>query len=179
MQSRLSKNRVVIVLALAAVTTVPARGASAQPVPKSATIRPGPLNRPGLPLRSEPITPPRLSGEDAEAFKRSIAAHEQCKRDKAAEIRLVEASNNVVNVRDKRPFWEAALKNNSTLRSQNPQGYEQLLARSFEEYRSLGGTLASVNAVRSAASPCTNPWETYRSPSVPLTDSRQIPVPPK
>ena len=180
MYSLRSKNRPALFpMSLAGVTAILACSVSAQPAPGPATIRPGPLNRPDLPMRSEPIIPPRLSGEEAESFKRSMAAYQQCTRDNAAKMRLSEAAQSVIDVRDKRLFWESELKRNYTLRTRYPQGYEQMLAESFNEYRSLGDTAATVNAVRPVAPPCTNPWETYRGPDVPLTDSRTMPVAPK
>lgn len=151
----------------------------AQPTAGPATIQPGPLNRPDVPIRSGPIVPPRLSGEDAESFKRSMAVYEQCTRDKAAEIRLAEAAQGVIDIRDKRTFWEPELKRNYTLRARYPQGYEQMLTETFGEYRSLGGSATTVAAVRPSAAPCTNPWETYRGPRGQLTDSKQIQFAPK
>lgn len=152
---------------------------AAQPATGPTTIQPGPMNRPDLPMRSGPIIPPRLSAEDAEIFKRSMAAFEQCTRDKAAEIRLAEAAQGVMDIRDKRSFWELELKRNYSLRSRYPQGYDQMLTETFGEYRSLGGSAATVAAVRAAAAPCTNPWETYRGPRGQIMDSRQIQLGPK
>lgn len=180
MQSRQSKKSpIVLGAALTAIAAVLACAASAQPLPERTILQPGPLNRPDIPIRSGPITPPRLSAEEAEEFRQSMAAYEQCKRQRATQVRLVEATDNLIGVRDKRAFWESAFKNNATLRSQNSQGYEQLLGRAFEEYRSLGGTAASANVVIPMASPCQNPWEFHRGPKVPLIDSRTIPVAPK
>lgn len=112
-------------------------GVRAQPAAGPATIGPGPMNRPDVPTRPEPVVPPRLSGEEAEAFKRSMAAYQQCNREKAAEIHLSEAAQGVVSLRDRRTFWESELKKNYTLRSRYPQGFEQMLGETFNEYRSL------------------------------------------
>ena len=84
-------------------------------------------------------------------------AYEQCLREKSAEMRLSEAATNVVNLRDRRVFWEGALKTNYTLRSRYPRGYEQMMAESFAEYRSLGGSSATVDTVRELPSPCVRP----------------------
>ena len=108
-----------------------------------------------------------------------MVAYQHCTRDKAAEMRITEATQSVIDLRDKRLFWESELEKQFTLRSRYPQGYEQMLAETFNEYRSLGGSAATVGAVRPVAPPCTNPWETYRGPQVPLTDSRTKPMAPK
>lgn len=180
MHSRQSKKYpVILVASLAAVGAAVVCDVFAQPASGPATIRPDPLNRPDIPMRSEPMVPPRLSGEEAEAFKKSSAAYQQCSRDKAAEMRLTEAAQGVISLRDRRTFWESELKNNYTLRSRYPQGFEQMLMETFNEYRSLGGSAATVAAVRSVAPPCTSPWETYRGARVPLTDSRNLPTAPK
>jgi hypothetical protein len=136
------------------------------------------MNRPEIGKRAELITPPGLTGEEAEAFKRSMAAYQQCTRDKAAEIRLADSARNVIDLRDKQPFWESALKSNTTLRSQYPGGYAQMLKDGFASYRAFGGTAASIDAVRPLPSPCTNPWESYKGPQAPLTDTRQMKVAP-
>lgn len=169
----------IVALSFAVLASAVPCNAAAQTAPGSATVQPGPLNRPELPIRSGPTAPPRLSGEEAEIFKRNMAAYEQCARDKAAEIRLAEAAQGVIDLRDKRSFWEQELKRNYTLRSRYPNGYEQMLAETFGEYRSLGGSAATVNAVKPEAAPCTNPWEAHRGARVPLTDSRQVQVLPK
>ena len=166
-------------MSFTAVVAIFACNASAQPSSGPATVRPGPLSRPDIPVRPEPIVPPRLSGEQAEAFKKSMAAYQQCIRDKAAEMRLTEAADGVISLRDRRAFWEPEVKRQTTLRSRYPQGFEQMLGETFDDYRSLGGTAMTVEAVRPVPPPCTNPREAYRAPSVPLTDSRQIPVLPK
>jgi hypothetical protein len=170
---------IAIVVSFSTVAAILSCNASAQPAPGPATIRPGPLNRPDIPMKSEPIVPPRLSGEQTEAFRKSMADYQQCIRDKAAELRLSEAADSVISLRDRRTFWELELKKQSTLRSRYPKGFEQMLSETFNEYRSLGGTAATTEAVRPMASPCTNPWETFRGPSVPLIDSRQKPVAPR
>ena len=107
----------------------------------SAWAQPGPAKNPGVTPQAGRIFP-------------ADPVYEQCLREKSAEVHLVEAAMNVVDVRDKRSFWEGALKSNHTLRSRYPRGYEQMLAESFAEYRSLGGGSATVNAVREMPLPC-------------------------
>lgn len=94
-------------------------------------------------------------------------------------MRLTEAAQAVMHVRDARAFWEPEFKRSASLRMRYPQGYEQMLRDSFTEYKSLGGTAAKVEEVRPVAPPCTHPRESYRRPGVPLRDSRQIPVAPR
>jgi hypothetical protein len=84
-------------------------------------------------------------------------AYEQCLREKSAEMRLSEAATNVVNLRDRRAFWEGALMTNYTLRSRYPRGYEQMIAESFADYRRFGGNAATIDTVRELPLPCVRP----------------------
>ena len=174
-----SRQSRIVAVAFAVLFAALSRDVAAQAATGPTTIQPGPSQRPDVTMRSGPVVPPRLSGEDAEVFKRSMAVYEQCRRDKAAEIRLAEAARGVIDIREKRTFWELELKRNYTLRSRYPQGYDQMLSESFDEYRSLGGSAVTVAAVRPSAAPCTNPWETYRGPRGQLMDSRQIQLGPQ
>jgi hypothetical protein len=110
----------------------------------SAWAQPGPAKNPGVTPQVGRIFPPD-------------PAYEQCLRDKSAEMRLAESATNVVNLRERRAFWEGALKTNYTLRSRYPGGYEQMLAESFADYRGLGGASATVDTVRELPLPCVRP----------------------
>src|SRR5262249_30192295 len=120
------------------------------------------------------LVPPRLSADEAEAFKQSMAAYQACTREKASEMQLTEAAMALVSYRDHRAVWEAELSRNASLRLRYPNGYAQMVSETFAAYRSLGGPASAVDAVQRVPPPCTNPWDTYRAPRVPITDSRQI-----
>lgn len=145
MQLRQSKKRHIILAAsLIAVAPVWTCTVSAQPLPGSATIQPGSLSRPELGMQSGPVIPPRLTGEQAEVFKKNIAAYQQCTREKAGGMRLFEAADNITHLRDCRQYWESLLSDNAKRKYPNanlppPGGYEQMSANGFAEYRSLGG----------------------------------------
>jgi hypothetical protein len=129
-------------------------------------------------MRSGQIVPPHLTEAEADAFRKSMADYERCTRDKAAQMRLSEAADGVISVRDKSDFWQAELARNATLQQRFPQGYGQMLVESFSMYRSFGGTAATVDSVRPVVRPCISPWETYRRPpSAPITERRSMPVP--
>jgi len=105
------------------------------------SAQPGPTKNPGVTPQVGRVLPIDLD-------------FEQCLREKVAETRLAEEAANIVSLRDRRTFWEGALKTNYTLRSRYPNGYDQMLAESFEQYRSMGGVAATVNAVREIPLPC-------------------------
>ena len=113
-----------------------------------------------------------------------MAAYRQCTRDKATEMHLTEAAQNVIVIRDRKQFWESQLLENSKSKFPNSSlppagGYPQMLARVFAEYKVKGGTAATVEEVQPVNPPCTNPWSTVTTPKVPITDSRKMTINPK
>lgn len=177
-------SRYILAASLAAIMLLWLGGVSAQPPIGPVVIQPEPMNRPDIGLQSGAKVPPHLTGDEAEAFKKELTAYEQCTRDKAGGMRLTEAAYNVIQLRDRRQFWESMLLENSKKKYPNANlppagGYPQMLASGFAEYRSLGGTAATVEAVQPVAPSCINPWSTTTRPRVPLTDSRKMPVVPK
>ena len=146
-----------------------------------------PPARPGAPsvqiIGPDPVVPrppnelllnKRVSEEDAADYRKARANYDECRRSRAGEFRLTEAADNVILVRDRWPFWEGEFQRNTSMRLQFPQGYDQLLARSFQDYRAAGGTAASVSVVQAVPPPCARPEEpSPRGPS-PVTETKSL-----
>ena len=153
--------------------------ASAQPVPPP----PGRPAIPGAPTAAPGSVVPQpapsirihkgVSAEDEAAYRKARASYDECSRRNANAMQLTESADGVIHLRDRRPFWESEFKRNATLRLRYPGGYDQMLADSFKEYRTLGGTATTVNAVQAVPPPCTRPVEPAAPPSAsPDTESK-------
>jgi len=89
--------------------------------PVTGTVQPG---FPGLPdisaNRTDQLTPYGPSGEKTEAFKKEMAAYQQCTRDNATAMHLTEAAQYVIALRGRRQSWELYLLENSKSKYPNP-----------------------------------------------------------
>ena len=174
----------IVATAAIAVASI-ASGQPVSPQPPARVERPpAPLIVPEGAIAPKPaqpvIIPPGVSVEDAEAYRKARADHDRCQRERATAVRLSESADNVISMRDRRPFWEGVLKTNQTLRTRYPGGYEQMLADGFKEYRTLGGPAETVAAVQPAPQPCVRPAEPRAPPRPsPIGASRQMVVPAK
>jgi len=134
------------------------------------------VSMPDVRAQSQMILPPGLTPEETETFKKNFADYLECRRLKADEIRLTETASHIITFRDRRVFWEAEIAKNSSLQA-NIGSYDQGLATMFALYQSLGGTASTIDAVVPLKAPCTNPWETFKRPKIPLTDHRSRTIP--
>lgn len=157
--------RIAALLSAAAVTC--AIAAAAQTTPGLPLIGAGPRGE--LPL----LVPRGLTPEQAEAFKSAFADYQQCTRERADEMRLTEAADNVILLRDRRTFWAAEFQRNTSLRLQWGD-YARALAAGFQEYKALGGPAPTIEEVQRIKAPCTNPAETTTGPRIPITDSKKM-----
>jgi len=80
-------------------------------------------------------------------YEMCIAAHRK-------EIDLHNSARRILEIREKRAILEAAWIADPAARARAPGGVEELLARNFAHYKSLGGPAASVAEVREIPSPC-------------------------
>jgi hypothetical protein len=177
-----------VAVMLAAMTGTSFLPASAQVPTGPVQIEPGSVNRPPLGARpqspDEPRIPPNLTPYQTEAYRKEYAEYQTCTREKGREMQLSKTSENLIQLRDRREFWESMHERNAKQKHPNqyippPGSYGQMLATSFAEYRSLGGTAATVDGVRLLPPPCIHPLSKPRGPSIPLTDTRQKVIPSK
>ena len=128
-------------LAAVLILVVLSFAAQAQRIPFNPAPPPTPRYPPSAPLKDEGS---RIAEERQEIAFRE---YQQCLKRHPKETDLYLAASRVARTRNDQAKIEYELAISPAMRAHWPDGYEQILASVFEEYRKAGGTAQNAEAV--------------------------------
>lgn len=127
--------------------------------------------------------PPDMA-RSLESQRAGFENYQRCVAEHRSAVDLHYAASQVIQFRDRRAMLDAAFAADPRARQQYPGGVEQMGAAAFARYRSLGGQANGIDDVKPVASPCPPPGPPLPPEriaprgSAPITQSRQLSVPP-
>ncbi|HEY6898663.1 MAG TPA: hypothetical protein VI279_15505 [Rhodocyclaceae bacterium] len=119
-----------------------------------------------MPIPTKPLPAPTPAA--APAPRQTLG----CIAERDPAYALSSAAQRVIDLRDRRPHWENRLAQDQQLRARHPEGYDQMLAEAFAQYRAQGGQADDVAQVQLPLPPCGNTPISLPSPNLVLPPER-------